>query len=91
MKSVIVTWQTETRIVARPVHHFRVGLAMQEKDVPVGDRSVQFDNVESGTMAGHVVSCADDGTELAPPITFEVTVPEDIVGPIVISASGTIV
>lgn len=90
MKSVIVTWTTENRIVPRPVHHFHVELAMQQRDVAVTETSVQFDNVEPGTMSGHVVSCDAAGVELAPPIMFEVEVPQDITGPIVVGASGTV-
>lgn len=93
MKTVIVSWTTEDQVMPAgtpPAHHFRVGLGLQEADVGISAREYTFSNVEAGVMAGFVVVCAEDGTELAPPITFSVEVPADVVVPIPVSASGAV-
>lgn len=93
MKTVMVSWTVENRAFspATPApHHFRVGLALQEADVPLDVSEHTFSNVEPGTMAGFVAVCAEDGTELAPPITFSVEVPEDVMVPVPVSASAVV-
>ena len=93
MKTVIVSWTTENRPFPPTTpapHHFRVGLALQEADVPLDTLEHTFDNVEIGSMAGFVAVCSEDGTELAPPITFSVEVPEDVMVPVPVSAGGVV-
>jgi len=93
MKTVIVSWNVENRPfpAGTPApHHFRVGLALQEGDVPLDTLEHTFENVEPGSLAGFVAVCAEDGTELAPPITYSVEVPEDVLVPVPVSAGAVV-
>lgn len=93
MKTVIVNWTTQVTMMpagTKPPHHFKVGLALQEQDKPLTDLACTFNNVEGGQMAGYVTVCAEDGTELAPPLTFIVDVPADVAVPVPVTVNGTV-
>ena len=93
-KSVKVTWTTQDTALpagTKVPSYFHVGLALQELSVPLAERTCTFNNVEPGVMAGFVVVCAADGTELAPPITFNVNVPTDVLVPVPVTVNGQVV
>src|SRR5262245_43211373 len=73
MKTVVVSWTVENRAMppdTEASHHFHVGLGLHEADVPLNTLEHTFSNVEPGSMACFMAVCAEDGTELAPPITY---------------------
>jgi hypothetical protein len=96
---VKVSWTVEQRTFppdTPPAHHFRVGLALQEVDVPLDAVEHVFDNVEAGNMAGFITVCRVDGTEIAPPVTYSVDVaappppPPDVVIPVPIAITAVV-
>lgn len=94
LKTIIVKWpNTEIRAFpagTKPAHHFRVALALQEVDVPLDAREHTFQN-EPGVLSGFVVACAEDGSELYPPVMFTKDVPLDVMVPVVISVDAEVV
>jgi hypothetical protein len=93
MKNVLVSWQTDLRPApsdSKPAHHFRLGLALQEVDLPLTATDHLFQNVEAGIMSGFITVCADDGTELQPPKVYSVEVPQDVMVPVVVSINGQV-
>lgn len=91
-KDVVVTWTTQDQVVpnADKADHFVIGIGTTEASEPLTARSHTFSAVEPGAWQGWV-SCVDAaGNELATPLLFSVTVPNDATAPIPVTVEASI-
>ena len=90
MKSVIVNWTTEAKVIpnALAADHYVVGLGTTEANVALTERSHTFADVQPGSYSGWVTLCAADGSELAPPLVYGVEVSSDPTADVPVSVNA---
>ena len=92
MKTVIVNFVTQDQAIpgATNAHHFVVALGTMEADVELTARSHTFTEVAPGNYTGFVALVDVNGTELMPPVVYQVVVPADATAPIPVTVNTTI-